>query len=202
MSDRALKAAYAAAVVLVTATVIVLALTRAHGHRRPRATAATPVVSPAPAEIQAEIQQRQQQQIDRQAAAQGQPARHAATVPDALLHTRVKTPPLRVARAFMGAYLRYDVGQVDSKVRETFNQTATPALAHRLLSAPPSIPPTLSHQARAVPRERLGFLDGQLSRDGRRMTATATVLSGPDASSLELRLAWKGSRWLIVELVV
>jgi cell division septation protein DedD len=202
MTERLAKAIFAAAVVVVAATVLLLSMLDGGKPARHHTAAVPPVTTPAPGDLAARLEQQQQQQIDRAAASAGPPARHAAAVPDSVLDARAKAPALRTAHLFMRAYLRYDVGHVDAGVKTTFARTATRLLAKQLLSAPPNIPPTLSHQPRAVPPERLGYLDGQLGSDRRAMTATATLLSGPDSSSIELRLIRRGSRWLVAAVVV
>ena len=49
-------------------------------------------------------------------------------------------PATEVARQFAGAFVLYEIGRKTSQVETTFNQTATPRLAHELLRRPPRQP--------------------------------------------------------------
>lgn len=49
-------------------------------------------------------------------------------------------PAATVARQFAGAFVLYEIGHKTSQVETTFNQTATPRLAHELLRRPPRQP--------------------------------------------------------------
>jgi hypothetical protein len=49
-------------------------------------------------------------------------------------------PATKVARQFAGAFVLYEIGRKTSQVETTFNQTATPRLAHELLRRPPRQP--------------------------------------------------------------
>lgn len=49
-------------------------------------------------------------------------------------------PATKVARQFAGAFVLYEIGRQPAQVETTFNQTATPRLAHELLRRPPRQP--------------------------------------------------------------
>lgn len=49
-------------------------------------------------------------------------------------------PATTVARQFAGAFVLYEIGRKTSQVQTTFNETATPRLAHELLRRPPRQP--------------------------------------------------------------
>jgi hypothetical protein len=49
-------------------------------------------------------------------------------------------PATTVARQFAGAFVLYEIGRKTSQVETTFNETATPRLAHELLRRPPRQP--------------------------------------------------------------
>lgn len=49
-------------------------------------------------------------------------------------------PAAKVARQFAAAFVLYEIGRKTSQVETTFNQTATPRLAHELLRRPPRQP--------------------------------------------------------------
>lgn len=46
----------------------------------------------------------------------------------------------KVAQQFAGAFVLFETGQIDTKVRQTFAATATPQLTHALLQRPPRLP--------------------------------------------------------------
>jgi hypothetical protein len=49
-------------------------------------------------------------------------------------------PATAIAREFAGAFVLYEIGRKTSQVETTFNETATPRLAHELLRRPPRQP--------------------------------------------------------------
>ena len=49
-------------------------------------------------------------------------------------------PAATIARQFAGAFVLYEIGRKTSEVEATFNETATPRLAHELLRRPPRQP--------------------------------------------------------------
>ena len=49
-------------------------------------------------------------------------------------------PATKVAREFAGAFVLYEIGRATPEVRNVFNETATPRLAHELLRRPPRQP--------------------------------------------------------------
>lgn len=49
-------------------------------------------------------------------------------------------PAATVARRFAGAFVLYEIGRKSAQVETTFNETATPRLAHELLRRPPRQP--------------------------------------------------------------
>jgi hypothetical protein len=49
-------------------------------------------------------------------------------------------PATTIARQFAGAFVLYEIGRKTSQVETTFNETATPRLAHELLRRPPRQP--------------------------------------------------------------
>jgi hypothetical protein len=53
---------------------------------------------------------------------------------------RLRSRLRAVARRFLSAFLRYEVGDLDPQVRATLRDAATPGFAARLLAAPPRPP--------------------------------------------------------------
>jgi hypothetical protein len=125
--------------------------------------------------------------------------------PDAPLPRASAWPPvLVVARRFAAAYLRYQVGELGSAVRQAIAGTCTPAFAAQLLSHRPSLPPgTRPDQVRqrlvaVAPLERL---------PGAAVTLVTVRAAGPSraASAFELRLVRAPSRprgWRVARMTV
>ncbi len=72
-------------------------------------------------------------------------ATETATTPSADTATAAKIVPAgpaatKVARQFAGAFVLYETGRTDAKVRTAFAATATPQLSHSLLRRPPRLP--------------------------------------------------------------
>ncbi len=68
----------------------------------------------------------------------------------------------RVARRFLAAFLRYEVGHETSATRRDIRATTAPALARSLLAAPPRTPPKKPVPARLIAVELNGS-DGSLT---------------------------------------
>lgn len=67
----------------------------------------------------------------------------SASAGDATGATTVKPagpPAAKIAHQFAGAFVLYEIGRKTSQVETTFNETATPRLAHELLRRPPRQP--------------------------------------------------------------
>lgn len=99
------------------------------------------------------------------------------------------------ARRFLAAYLRYQTGKADRRVRRRLRAAADAGLARFLLAQPPR-PPT---DARAA-RGRLERLDLYGPFSGR-VKATALVeYAAGDAGLIEFALTEHDGRWRVVEL--
>jgi hypothetical protein len=107
--------------------------------------------------------------------------------------------PLPVARSFVGAYLRYESGELGRAEREAILETATAAFAADLLRTPARVPPG----ARA-PHGRLGvlgaprpaLLGGQVA-----LVVRAEVHEARGAGrSLRVFLLGGEGRWAVAEL--
>ena len=75
----------------------------------------------------------------------GSAAASASSAKPAAEATAVEGPPagppaISVARDFAGAFVVYETGGLDAKVRSAFGATATPELARALLRRPPRLP--------------------------------------------------------------
>jgi hypothetical protein len=100
--------------------------------------------------------------------------------------TQLDGPPagpkaIKVARDFAGAFVVYETGGIDSRVREAFDNSATPTLSHSLLKRPPRLPANVK-----VPRAKVVNIVPGPSQ-GRVFTVSVSLLRVGVTS--ELRLA-------------
>jgi hypothetical protein len=87
--------------------------------------------------------------------ADARPATGAESATAAGGATQLDGPPagpkaVKVARNFAGAFVVYETGGIDSKVRKAFGDTATAELSHSLLKRPPRQPANIK-----VPRAKV-----------------------------------------------
>lgn len=90
----------------------------------------------------------------------------------------------RTVRAFLRAFLRYEVGEVDAAVRRGLRESATEEFASQLLGAPPRVPAGVPRahlvvgEMEFVPLDeaaRRAQINGTLERAGRREAFSFTV---------------------------
>lgn len=98
------------------------------------------------------------------------------------------------ARDFAGAFVLYEVGKSDGKVRRAFNRTATPTLAKALADRPPRLPDSVQVPTAKVQNVVLG------APTGRRMEASVSLLRLGDISELRLTLTRRKGEWLVSEV--
>lgn len=102
---------------------------------------------------------------------------------------------IKVAHRFAGAFVLYETGRSDAKVREVFAATATPQLTHALLQRPPRLPADAE-----VPKAKvLNIVPGP--RHGDTYTLSVSLLRVGVTS--ELRLAMqrdpKSGEWQVAD---
>lgn len=68
-------------------------------------------------------------------------ARDAARAAAERGRRRLEREVRTAARSFLGAFLRYEVGELGPRVKRALRASATPRFAHELLAAPPRAPP-------------------------------------------------------------
>jgi hypothetical protein len=101
---------------------------------------------------------------------------------------------LHTARDFAGAFVLYEVGQSDAKVRKTFVRTGTPALAKSLRDRPPRLPGSGEVPKAQVRNVVLGV------RHGRHVAASVSLLRLGDLSELRLTLTKLPRGWAVSEV--
>jgi hypothetical protein len=102
-----------------------------------------------------------------------------------------------VAREFSGAFVLYETGRSDARVRETFGATATPQLARALLQRPPRLPANVK-----VPKAKvLNVVPGP--RRGGTYTLSASLLRVGVTSELRIDVQRdeKTDEWRVTDVL-
>ncbi len=99
----------------------------------------------------------------------------------------------RTARRFLGAFLRYEVGEGGSAAAATLRATATRSFAARLLAAPPRAPAAGGFPTAA----RLGELEvGLLAPAANRALISASAVRAGRPEQLSFLFVRRGASWL------
>jgi hypothetical protein len=101
---------------------------------------------------------------------------------------------LRTAQNFAGAFVLYEVGKSDPKVRQTFARTATPALAKALRDRPPRLPNSVKVPTAKVQNVVLG------AKSGKSLDASVSLLRLGAISELRLTLIQRHKAWVVSEV--
>jgi hypothetical protein len=101
---------------------------------------------------------------------------------------------LRAAKQFAGAFVLYEVGKTNPKVKRTIARTATPALARALRERPPRLPASVKVPVAKVKNIVLG------ARRGRELGASVSLLRLGDLSELRLTLTRRHGAWAVSEV--
>ena len=101
---------------------------------------------------------------------------------------------MQTARDFSGAFVLYEIGQTDAKVRKTFRATATPSLARALEDRPPRLPNSVKVPTAKIENIVLG------TRTGKTVDASVSLLRVGTLSELRLTLTRGKDRWLVSEV--
>ena len=103
-------------------------------------------------------------------------------------------PALKVAHRFAGAFVSYEVGKSNPRVRKVFRKTATEPLAKSLAKRPPRQPASVK-----VPRARvLNVVPGP--RQGASVSVSVSLLRVGATSELRLELQQVQDRWLVSDV--
>jgi hypothetical protein len=102
----------------------------------------------------------------------------------------------KVARRFAGAFVAYEVGGIDSKVRKAFDQTSTKQLSRSLLHRPPRQPASVK-----VPRAKVVNVVAGPSK-GSVYTVSVSLLRVGVTSELRLELEQGvGKKWQVTNVL-
>jgi hypothetical protein len=101
---------------------------------------------------------------------------------------------MNTARDFAGAFVLYEVGETNAKVKKTFTRTATPSLARALRDRPPRLPDAVEVPTAKVQNVVLG------TDKGRRVDASVSLLRLGDLSELRLTLIKRHGTWAVSEV--
>lgn len=101
---------------------------------------------------------------------------------------------MNTARNFAGAFVLYEVGKSNAKVKKAFARTAAPTLARALSDRPPRLPDSVQVPTAKVQNVVLG------APNGREMDASVSLLRLGDLSELRLSLTRRHGAWLVSEV--
>lgn len=126
------------------------------------------------------------------------PSSPAATLSDAGDKTVDPGPAaIEVARRFSGAFVLYETGRSDARVRTAFDETASPRLTQALLRRPPRLPANVE-----VPKAKvLNVVPGP--RHGDTFTLSASLLRVGVTSELRIDVHRdeKTGEWLVTDVL-
>ncbi len=108
--------------------------------------------------------------------------------------TNLGPAPLKVAHRFAGAFVSYEVGKTNHRVRKVFRKTATEPLADSLVKRPPRQPASVK-----VPKARvLNVVPGP--RRGASVAVSVSLLRVGATSELRLELQQVADQWLVSDV--
>jgi hypothetical protein len=103
---------------------------------------------------------------------------------------------LQTAQDFAGAFVLYEVGRTNPKVKKTFAQTATPGLVKALKARPPRQPGSVK-----VPKAKVQNVVLSTPQDkGRLIEASVSLLRLGALSELRLTLTHRHGAWAVSEV--
>jgi hypothetical protein len=103
---------------------------------------------------------------------------------------------LHTAQDFSGAFVLYEVGRTNAEVKQTFAQTATPALLKALKARPPRQPGKVK-----VPTAKVQNVVLSAPQDkGRQIEASVSLLRLGALSELRLTLTRRHGTWAVSEV--
>jgi hypothetical protein len=103
---------------------------------------------------------------------------------------------LATAKGFSGAFVLYEVGRSNPKVKKSFAANTTPALAKALKDRPPQQPGSVK-----VPTAKVqNIVLSPTKKDGRQVEASVSLLRLGAVSELRLTLVQRDGKWLVSEV--
>jgi hypothetical protein len=107
-------------------------------------------------------------------------------------------PATKVARQFAGAFVLYETGRNEAKVRETFTATATPQLAHSLLERPPRLPADVK-----VPQAKvLNVVPGPKVGDTYTLSVSLLRVGVTSELRIDMQRNEKSGEWQVARVLV
>ncbi len=101
---------------------------------------------------------------------------------------------IETARTFSGAFVLYEIGKTNAKVRKAIEGTATPGLAKALAERPPRLPNSVNVPTAKVQNIVLG------TEEGKKIEASVSLLRLGTLSELRLTLTRTKDAWLVSEV--
>lgn len=103
----------------------------------------------------------------------------------------------KVARRFAGAFVLYETGRSDAKVRTTFAATATPELSHSLLRRPPRLPANVK-----VPQAKvLNLVPGPVHGDTHTLSVSLLRVGVTSELRIDMQRDEKTGEWRVTEVL-
>jgi hypothetical protein len=101
-----------------------------------------------------------------------------------------------VAHRFSDAFVLYEIGRTDAKVRETFAATASPQLAHSLLQRPPRLP-----TGTKVPKAKvLNIVPGPKQGDTYTLSVSLLRVGVTSELRLDMQRDEKSHQWQVTDV--
>jgi hypothetical protein len=101
----------------------------------------------------------------------------------------------KVGRQFAGAFVLYEIGRSDAKVRTTFAATATPELAHSLLRRPPRLPANVK-----VPKAKvLNLVPGPIHGDTYTLSVSLLRVGVTSELRIDMQRDKKTGEWRVTD---
>lgn len=102
----------------------------------------------------------------------------------------------KVARQFAGAFVLYETGRSDARVRTAFGATATPQLAHSLLRRPPRLPANVK-----VPKAKvLNLVPGPIHGDTHTLSVSLLRVGVTSELRIDMQRNPKSSEWQVTDV--
>jgi hypothetical protein len=103
----------------------------------------------------------------------------------------------KVARQFAGAFILYEIGKTDAKVREAFAATATPQLTRALLPRPPRLP-----AGAEVPKAKvLNIVAGPKHGDTYTLSVSLLRVGVTSELRIEMERDPRSGEWLVTDVL-
>jgi hypothetical protein len=103
----------------------------------------------------------------------------------------------KVARQFAGAFVLYETGRSDAKVRTTFAATAAPELSHSLLRRPPRLPANVK-----VPKAKvLNLVPGPVQGDTHTLSVSLLRVGVTSELRIDMQRDKKTGEWRVTDVL-